>query len=707
MGEAEGRGGVAVFIDAEAVGGWLPRGARAVVERAAALGPVVVRRAYGDWHGPILGGAFRTLGPLGFECLQVDAGSAVHLAMGVVEVCDRWADVAWVVLVGRLAELVPVCRRLRSIGKRVDAWSGRGAASEAGRADCDRFTVLSVVAPPNDNDDLGGRVEAQRRLADRWDAEACLARVMGSAAGRELTLEILEDRVRRLDPGFEPAAVGRDSFRAFVRDAGLSLELARGPDDAWSVAAVEGDRASAGRAGPDTDSYGRLLRQHGPGYVAPQIIMRVYDTLSAQQAPPAHLMGLARVLGEALSTTEMERSLEWLRRAGVTDPQGLGLVAWPDRAELAQRLDETIGAAVAEACASKGVELEAEHLAPLLVGALTPDPANGSNPSPPIVPLEPGAQPLRPPVAQISERSDHEAGEPTPSAPVPDDRPAEGTQTPVEESAVENAPASADAPPQAQAVADADADAGAAFDPSSAGALVTRSLDELEARVIPLGRLREKMVEMDAAFDERSMGYEDFKSFVDSVGLDLSIEQSGDGHGWVIDRVPPPSASEVSAAEPLDAPDSALVEGYQSALKRKGWPVGGPGQAIETYRELAKADIETPFSLAVAARAARSGLGRAMSATDIRRALGVLVKAKVLTWVDSTEDGVARWVLSNEMGVGAVCDQVDSATVAQLMAVAGEAGQPFSLGAAGAFMTGPADGERVRRIGQLAERLFE
>ena len=87
--------------------------------------------------------------------------------------------------------------------------------------------------------------------------------------------------------------------------------------------------------------------------------------------------------------------------------------------------------------------------------------------------------------------------------------------------------------------------------------------------------------------------------------------------------------------------------------------------------------------------------------------LGVLVKAKVLIWVDSSDEGVARWMLSNELGEGAVCDQVDSATVAQLMAVASEVGQPFSLEAAGPFMTGADDGERVQRIGQLAERMLD
>ena len=702
---------VAIFVDGVRCGGWLADGgARALVEQAAELGATVRRLTVGARAA-----AAPELVSAGFESVAADGAPDVRIAVEALELAARAPALGWVLLAGDLRSLRPLCRSLRARGIRVFGFAARSVASEAARFDCDRFRYVLT----DGSGDADRRLAAQRRLTDAWDAEVELRRIMARLGDAETSLDQIEARLRAIEPAFDAPG----GFLRFVERLSDVIEVVRGETGARFAR----PRTSIGEldAGP-LDVIGRQLISSGTTYVSPRIAVDVYgvaagcgDGAVTDEALHGAIWSL---LGETYTGTELERALAWLDRAGVAVATADGcwrVAANRSTEDVARGLDGALRAAV------HGVDDDAV-IGPLLTGDVGEFAVAGGSETH-VFDVADDAQIRGRSTAERvlvrpednAEQDDDELVDASNFASIGvvgeaiggfagdgGDEREEGGDYPDSDGAAHGL----DSPTALVDIPDLDdLEARAPMDDDEARSLLERALDALGGHSVPGELIRAKMVELDRRFDEETLGYLDFKVFVESAGAGLVVDDDGDGRWSARHPVPesPSVAGEPDEPDEPDEPSPEMLEACQRALKRKGWPVDGPGQAIDTWRELAHGELVAPFSLPDAARAARGRLGSKMTATNIRRALGVLVKAKVLAWVDSTEDGTARWHLADELGEDAVRDRVDAATVAQLLIVSKDGELPFSLAAAAAFMTGPTDAVRLQSVERAATALVD
>lgn len=140
---------MAVLIDA---GTTPPAAATGLFELLADTGEVSLRRAYGDWTGPVLGDWLPRLRQLGIqpvhhfsdqEADQPDNQGLVTMTMDAVDIAREGA-VDVVVVVGELRSAPPLVTRLHEAGLRV-LGVGPDQTPYAVRSACDDFVSLSSL----------------------------------------------------------------------------------------------------------------------------------------------------------------------------------------------------------------------------------------------------------------------------------------------------------------------------------------------------------------------------------------------------------------------------------------------------------------------------------------------------------------------------------------------------------------------------------
>ena len=138
---------VAVLIDCDNISA---RWASAIVAETAGHGTLAVKRGYGDWTDPHLGGWREAFAQLAVQPVQqfayVTGKNATDAAL-IIDAMDLLyaGTVDTFCLVSNDSDFTPLAMRLRESGKRVIGLGARNA-SQAFQNACDRFTYVEVIA---------------------------------------------------------------------------------------------------------------------------------------------------------------------------------------------------------------------------------------------------------------------------------------------------------------------------------------------------------------------------------------------------------------------------------------------------------------------------------------------------------------------------------------------------------------------------------
>ncbi|MDP2316874.1 MAG: NYN domain-containing protein [Pseudomonadota bacterium] len=136
---------VALFVDAENVS-WCD-GAKldALVARASAHGPLLVRRAYANWSQPGMHRIQAELSRLGFDLVQVfhpvarKNSADIHMTVDAVELLALEPTIQWFYLVTGDSDFAPLFRRLRERAKWVVGCGPRSKLSDSVRTSCTAY----------------------------------------------------------------------------------------------------------------------------------------------------------------------------------------------------------------------------------------------------------------------------------------------------------------------------------------------------------------------------------------------------------------------------------------------------------------------------------------------------------------------------------------------------------------------------------------
>lgn len=159
---------IAVFVDAENVGGWIKQGGVDVlIHELKTLGHIIIRHAYGVWSRPQLAMHQATLNKQGFElihCYHPASGknsADIHMTVDVMECAWQYSNINYFVLVTGDSDFSPVFRRLRAIGKEVIGVGQSSTLSQCIEGTCSKFIYTD------------GYIDAQNKAIDlQQDNEA-------------------------------------------------------------------------------------------------------------------------------------------------------------------------------------------------------------------------------------------------------------------------------------------------------------------------------------------------------------------------------------------------------------------------------------------------------------------------------------------------------------------------------------------------------
>ena len=150
---------------------------------------------------------------------------------------------------------------------------------------------------------------------------------------------------------------------------------------------------------------------------------------------------------------------------------------------------------------------------------------------------------------------------------------------------------------------------------------------ESESDPIPLGQLKSTLVNTNSAFNEKSLGFNSFRIFIDSIDS-IKAYCGSDKTTWY--AVPAPVKKNSNTIK-----QKATVEKYTSLLRNLKWRLVSRDTIFQVNSRLKKADDmeknEIIEFLLNALAADRLGI----TATEIKKTLAIFIKAEILVPVDT------------------------------------------------------------------------
>ncbi len=255
-----------------------------VLEAAAQIGRVVVRRAYADWSS-YGGDRQRELLGSGVELVHVSSkrgknAADIRIVIDALEFMTSGNDnITHVMLVSGDGDFTELVHRLRGRGIKVVGLGVSGASAEYLINACDEFIFydrLVGAEQPAAEAESGGEGGPS---FDITEARQLLRRVLQSREGEWVLAAELKNAMLRLDPAFSERNYGFANFKEFINAAKDVVDSQLNDNNQIEVTLTT---AAAGQI-PEAllDEYLKILVQHKirmtPNEYRPQIIFRFFD----------------------------------------------------------------------------------------------------------------------------------------------------------------------------------------------------------------------------------------------------------------------------------------------------------------------------------------------------------------------------------------------------------------------------------------------
>ena len=259
-----------------------------VLEAAAQIGRVVVRRAYADWSSYV-GDRQRELLGSGVELVHVSSKRGKNAAdiRIVIDALEFMAggntNITHIMLVSGDGDFTELVHRLRGRGIKVVGLGVSGASAEYLVNACDEFIYydrLVGAEQPTAEDESGGEKSPSFDISE---ARQLLRRVLQSREGEWVLAAELKNAMLRLDPAFSERNYGFANFKEFIKSAKDMVESQLNDNNQIEVALTTTEAGQIPEA--LLDEYLKILAQQKirmtPNEYRPQIIFRFFDICEA------------------------------------------------------------------------------------------------------------------------------------------------------------------------------------------------------------------------------------------------------------------------------------------------------------------------------------------------------------------------------------------------------------------------------------------
>ncbi|MCC6075452.1 NYN domain-containing protein [Pseudomonas sp. GCM10022188] len=166
-------------------------------------------------------------------------------------------------------------------------------------------------------------------------------------------------------------------------------------------------------------------------------------------------------------------------------------------------------------------------------------------------------------------------------------------------------------------------------------------------QTLPLSTLKNGMLSVDSAFNERDLGYRSFIEFLKAIDS-IEVAQDGKNKSWTATL----KNSDLTAETREENPQDALVKVYERLLRRKQWRLVSSKALNEVYQ------ITRTYPNQSKERIAEEIQKRSETITsvEINKALTILVRSRVLKISGFSESGEKLWQIDQDLDLARTVD---------------------------------------------------
>lgn len=200
----------------------MPLNLTPVLDYAASLGNVCIKKAYGDWLKPVLNQYQPTLVELGFELVHLPEttaqgknGGDVRLAVDAMENLELFTLIDIFIIGSGDTDFIPLIQRIRSRGKTVIGFGFEHSVGRLTKSSCNEFKSLQELIGEPDKDTF----EEPEPDHDSVYGRDLLIRFISNRSSEDpVPMSQLKNDLLRLDPSFSEKKMGYSSFKKFLAD---------------------------------------------------------------------------------------------------------------------------------------------------------------------------------------------------------------------------------------------------------------------------------------------------------------------------------------------------------------------------------------------------------------------------------------------------------------------------------------------------------
>lgn len=205
---------------------------------------------------------------------------------------------------------------------------------------------------------------------------------------------------------------------------------------------------------------------------------------------------------------------------------------------------------------------------------------------------------------------------------------------------------------------------------------------------VPLSTLKNKILNIDSAFNEKQLGYSSFLDFLQSNST-FSVTQNGKNNSWTAHIIP--VNEKLTTTLPLDEP---LEKQYEKLLRLKQWRPVSSTALKAIYSTMEKSE---PATKEATISTILFTPGNTIPQTDLNKAFAILIKSGVFKHAPASDPtGDKPWRVDKT--IGHYIAVVDQALISRLIHSAQEKNIPIEKDALRNFLYGEYDNSTLDNL---------
>lgn len=214
-------------------------------------------------------------------------------------------------------------------------------------------------------------------------------------------------------------------------------------------------------------------------------------------------------------------------------------------------------------------------------------------------------------------------------------------------------------------------------------------------QTLPLSTLKNGMLSVDSAFNERDLGYRSFIDFLKAIDS-IEVAQDGKNKSWTAAL----KTSDLAPESKEESIQDSLARTYERLLRKKQWRLV-PSKALNEVYQSAR-NHPNLSKERIAEETQKNS--QTITSVEINKALTILVRSRVLKISGYSDSGEKLWLIDPDLNLART---VDAAMLSRLFSACGESDTKIDKMALRDLLYGKYDNSTLEQLIEQASALRE